>query len=140
MSLVEPAQPVPDRRTGLGRAEPRWKRVTGTEKADLAVDEEQDLATLVIRAQNLGGIAEPDQLQVCEQGVDRRGPVARLATDCVANPHDDIGVAAVKDLLPLRIFHESGDERVDEGLSPNGAWSSGARPDQTHLIGDAECL
>jgi hypothetical protein len=40
--------------------------------ADLAGDEEQNLPALVIQAEDIRGIEEPDRFQVSQQSVDRR--------------------------------------------------------------------
>ena len=69
------------------------------EVPDLTDHERQDLAPLVVDAQDGRCIGEPDRPQVCQQRVDGRCPVTRLATHRVTHSHNDIRIAAVKGLL-----------------------------------------
>jgi len=144
LCIVEPAEPLSDRHTGVDGPEPVGQ-ATRVEVPDLADDERQDLAALAVDAQDGRGIGEPDRLQMRQQCVNGRCPVTRVAAHRVAQPHDDTGVPTVKDLFGLglsdrglcqwRPFHGQEIRASTKAAGSKGARSSGPSPRPTSLTG-----
>jgi hypothetical protein len=71
----------------------------------LTVNEEQNLPTLIVQAQHVRGVQEPDQPQVFQQRVNRGGPVTRRAPHRVAITNANAGVCARQDLPGPHVVH-----------------------------------
>jgi hypothetical protein len=133
--LVEPAQPVSDRHSGLHPAVPGLRRVTRIEQTDLTGDEGQDLATLVVDAQHGQASLNPADFRCPSRawtaGV--QGPVWRRTVSPARTTTLVLPPRRTSSAWLSCTIHEI---RASTNASgSNGARSSGPSPRPTSLTG-----